>query len=108
MTRCRYLVFFRCLALAIAANYLVFRIELFQEEFENNHPLVSSGLFITLPALNWETFDKDNAPSALSIGVEKIIELIATCDPFLPADARSCNSLQIIRDKSPPVVDSVG
>jgi hypothetical protein len=93
-------------ALLLACNYLAFQVELFEDEYEQNHPVPSAGSGISSYSANWESFDKDNAPQAFYF------------DPILRLDCllvfRSPNvferpatpPFQPIRDKSPPCVAS--
>lgn len=88
-----------------AWNYFAFRVELFDEEYERNHPVGSSDArtaAFSLPSLNWETFDKDNAPKAVKVEPFIFLTLLSrTPDEqffFRPVISQH----QIIRDKSPP------
>ena len=49
------------IALLLAFNYFAFQVELFDDEYEENHPAPTTTCSITHPTLNWESFDKDNA-----------------------------------------------
>jgi hypothetical protein len=95
----------RIFSFIFAFNYFAFRTELIDEEFEQNNPVsdqFSHQASFSLPSLNWETFDKDNAPKAITVTPWISLELVST--------ATSENLLlniipqqkQIIRDKSPP------
>ncbi len=93
------------LAFICAVNYLAFRAELFEEEYEQSHPPVlgcAGQPAITLPSLNWETFDKDNASKAFVIDPQ-IRLLIAGTVPHIsipaPAERPAAGP---VRDKSPP------
>jgi hypothetical protein len=90
-------------ALVLASNYFTFQIELFDDEYEENHPQAPTAPAISSPTLTWESFDKDNAPQP--IVVDAIITLCVTFtlpaeNPFeeIPAP-----TLHRIRDKSPPL-----
>jgi len=95
----------RGLALLIACNYLAFRVELFEDEYENNHPTIdpySHEISYTPPTINWETFDKDNAPKAITIQpFLSLTNLFTLPGESLPRTVISLTQ-QIIRDKSPP------
>jgi len=96
----------RLSALLLACNYFAFRVELFSDEYEQNHP--ATGSYPGQPAysrqtLNWETFDKDNAPKAISVNPWISLELISTI-PDEPLFSKLLpRELLTIRDKSPPL-----
>jgi hypothetical protein len=93
---------FRILAFLVACNYFAFRAELFRDEDAQSHPQQRTGLTISVPTLNWETFDKDNASTAFAADGHIQIELIG----LSPQDDRHVFRLhpqfQLVRDKSPP------
>ena len=91
--------------LVFAWNYFSFRVELFDEEYEQNHPentAGSQGSAFSLPSLNWETFDKDNAPKAVKVEPTVSLTLLSRtpdetfCFRVIPRQS------ELIRDKSPP------
>ena len=91
--------------LVFAWNYFAFRVELFDDEYEQNHPAptpASEGPAFSLPSLTWETFDKDNAPKA--VRVEPVITLtLLAGTPDEQFHFRVIpRHYQLIRDKSPP------
>lgn len=95
----------RAVSLLVACNYFAFRTELFSEEYEHNHPENSGPshqVSINLPSLNWETFDKDNAPKAINVTPWISLTLLGN----LPGESLPCKVVpgawQLIRDKSPP------
>ena len=95
----------RILSLLLACNYFAFRTELFSEEFERDNPQSDVGAqhaSFNLPSLNWETFDKDNAPKAITVKPWISLTLLGN----LPPDALPCKIVPqprlVIRDKSPP------
>jgi hypothetical protein len=95
------------LAVLIACNYFAFRVELFPDENEDNHPGLFTGVAsFTQPALNWETFDKDNAPKAFTILVDPQIIFITIFESPLQTDRYTFEPYQPVRDKSPPPVFS--
>ena len=55
---------YRFVALLLASNYFAFQVELFEDEYEANHPRTYETCSITQPTLTWESFDKENAPKA--------------------------------------------
>jgi hypothetical protein len=80
-------------------------VELFEDEYEENHPAIDPFMHtctLSLPTLTWETFDKDNAPKAITVLPFFSLKLLFTIpDHSLPALV-TVYSQQIIRDKSPP------
>jgi hypothetical protein len=80
-------------------------VELFEDEYEENHPAIDPFMHactLSLPTLNWETFDKDNAPKAITVLPFLSLTLLLTIPGHsLPAPVTVYNQ-QIIRDKSPP------
>ena len=93
------------LPLLLAFNYFSFRVELFRDEDEADHPVqdhFAHTATLGLPTLNWETFDKDNAPKAIKVEPWISLQVIA----LLPAPSMACTvsrpPFQPVRDKSPP------
>ena len=93
------------LALLLACNYFAFRVELFPSEEELNHPVndcFPRTVSVTASTLNWETFDKDNAPKAVTIRVWSGLGVV-TVVPVLPMPpAPHAAPAHPVRDKSPP------
>jgi hypothetical protein len=93
---------YNVLSFVVALNYFVFRTELFKDEETQNHPLPSSTLSFSYPSLNWETFDKDNAPKAIVVDACSRIALIG----LLPLQSHIVDqfhpSIHSVHDKSPP------
>jgi hypothetical protein len=92
----------RVLPLLLALNYFAFRVELCEEENLQHHPERGAGCSLTMPSVDWETFDKENAPEALvvdaSIGFELVGPVIAPRrEPF-----QYFRPFRLIQDKSPP------
>ncbi|MFI5251897.1 MAG: hypothetical protein ACHQQQ_05615 [Bacteroidota bacterium] len=100
-------VSYRLIALIVAFNYFAFRTELYQDEYRENHPERPDKVSFTLSSLNWESFDKDNAPKAFTIHVNAPIELICVLNAPLHTSKNSSQPYQPIRDKSPPVSVSI-
>ncbi|HTY58779.1 MAG TPA: hypothetical protein VMF59_08165 [Bacteroidota bacterium] len=93
---------YRIIGLVLAANYFAFQVELFDDEYEANHPRVSEKCSFTGPVFTWESFDKENAPEAFV--VDPCIEIrplfiVFTDDRLSLPPALFRNR---ILDKSPP------
>jgi hypothetical protein len=93
---------FRFLSLLIAVNYFAFRAEFFEDETARNNPQPQSGVSYSFPTLNWETFDKDNAPTAFVFDGHVQFELLVV----FPAEHRErfqyYPQFRLVHDKSPP------
>lgn len=91
-----------CIALLLAVTYFLFQVEPFEEEYLAQHRGPADELAFAKPSVNWETFDKSNAPKAFtvhpSIGIG-LLHLVParneSLDPF-------CRPFHPVRDKSPP------
>ena len=86
----------------IAMNYFAFRVELFPDEYEDNHPGATNVPSLTQYSVNWESFDKDNAPQAFVFEpATGIGYLYRVCEvrPGISSDYRTPHR---VRDKSPP------
>lgn len=97
-------------ALLVACNYFAFRVELFAAEEEQNHPVrdvASRSALLSAPTVTWETFDKDNAPKAVTIRVWSGLGLIAVVPPSAALPASSFFFPHPVRDKSPPPLPAV-
>lgn len=94
---------YRLIALVLAADYFAFQVELFDDEYEANHPRTSGKSSLTGPVFTWESFDKENAPRAFV--VDPCIEIRplfrVTDEPALPLPPVILRSP--VRDKSPPL-----
>jgi hypothetical protein len=92
----------RSIALALACIFFLFQTELDHEEYQRNHRQLAAGPSIAAPSLTWETFDKQNAPKAFVVTVDKgyscLVVLHADAGLLLPPSV----SLHPVRDKSPP------
>ena len=93
---------FSFIAVCLALNYFAFRTELFADECRTNHPDWCSGHSISNPTLNWETFDKDNAPKAFVANPETKILFLASISDLAVVELPVIESFDLIRDKSPP------
>ena len=91
--------------LLFAFNYFAFRTELFSEEYEQNHPNndpFTKQVAVSLPTLNWETFDKDNAPKAfVFLPPLKTVTIGIIPKPSFVFRIE-IESTEPVRDKSPP------
>jgi hypothetical protein len=92
----------KLLALVVACNYFAFRVELFEKEYEENNRPVSETCAFDSPTLNWETFDKDNAPKAFIFVPPIIFGLLAVLNASTPEHCVEHPTFQLVRDKSPP------
>jgi hypothetical protein len=91
------------IALGLALNYALFQIEPFEEEYEAQHPVTSGVLSYSIPALNWESFDKENAPKAFTFHIVHAPVALQFFYPALPfLWTVSHTPFQPLRDKSPP------
>ena len=93
----------RCVALILAVNYFAFQVELFEDEYEENHPRHDDRLAFSAPTLTWESFDKNNAPQPFVIEPCFRVELIAWLDPPATESLSSHCPFRDLRDKSPPL-----
>jgi hypothetical protein len=94
--------FHALVALLLATNYFAFQAEVFEEEYENNHPERPEGLAFTHSGLSWESFDKENAPQALVFDAGIRIDVLFTLPPVVLPPACTEQPRQPVRDKSPP------
>ncbi len=96
-------VTFQILTLVIACNYSAFRLELCEDEYEQNHPPSDPATAaFTRPSLTWETYDKDNAvpPFVPDAAVRLHVLLRSSDGPALATTA--FRPFRVLRDKSPP------
>ncbi len=87
----------------VALNYAAFRLELFDDEYAENHPAFPTGISFSKPTLTWETFDKNNAPEAFVFNARVAIEPLSISPPVVFANKFAVEPLELIRDKSPPL-----
>lgn len=92
----------RLVAFILATNYFAFQVELFEEEYEANHPKSYDSCSITQPTLSWESFDKENAPQAFvfDAGIQSQFLFLLEREPV--ALHLPFAQYQPIHDKSPP------
>lgn len=98
------------LALLLAANYFAFRTELFSEEYEQNHPATLTDVVqpsFTLLTLNWETFDKDNAPKAIRVEPFIALQFVRRLPEEPVPQLIYSRQPRSILDKSPPPAPSI-
>jgi hypothetical protein len=92
----------RMTAFILAANYFCFQVEVFEEEYEKNNPLPSSGPTFTCSSENWETFGKTNAPKAFVHSVAIEATLLCLCPAVLGHELPACIPFRTVRNNSPP------
>jgi hypothetical protein len=94
----------RVIGLLLAANYFAFQVELFDDEYEANHPKTSQTSSVTGSAFTWESFDKENAPKAFTVDpqieIRPLFSIASEPAPPLPP----VTSSSPVRDKSPPSI----
>ena len=90
-------------ALLLAVNYFCFRVEVFDRESDaNQRSIDTQKLGIGSQTVNWETFDKDNAPKAFVFNPEIHLQILKiTTAPIIPRYTHQVD-LDLVRDKSPP------
>ena len=93
---------YQFICLVLAANYFAFQVELFEEEYEANHPTRSEGAAYSAPTTNWESFDKNNAPQAFVVDAGLQIEFLFTLVSPAAKESPSHSPFHPVRDKSPP------
>jgi len=91
-------------ALTLALNYFAFQVELFEDEYEANHPKSSECGAFSLPTLTWESFDKDQAQQPFVIDALIQLELLYLLPPSGRPESFVHRPGQPIRDKSPPSI----
>lgn len=95
---------FVCTAILLACNYFAFQVELFQDEYEANHPTEqTSGDGLSSPTVTWESFDKDNAQKPYIFNALVELKCLVRYIPIVAVPFFNEPPLQAIRDKSPPV-----
>lgn len=86
----------------LAVVYFLFQIEPFEDEYREHHPAPAGTLAFSKPSVNWESFDKTNAPEAF------VVDPRITCGPLgivtciEPLARPLCAPVHPVRDKSPP------
>jgi len=93
-------------ALILAVNYFSFRTEIFRGEMEANDDVADIlGEFgsVSETSLNWETFDKDNAPKAFVCTPMLPMQILYVVAPIRFSRHPLLTFSHPVRDKSPPV-----
>jgi hypothetical protein len=100
----RWSIVHSCVALLLSCNYFAFQVELFEGEYEANHPAPTpSGVHsLSSPTITWESFDKDNAPQAFVVDAGLRVECLAILAPVPAIQIVAADPHQPVRDKSPP------
>ncbi len=91
------------LSVLVCVTYFAFRIELFGDEYRENHPPLTSLPSISPPSLTWETFDKDNAPQAISLNPTLHAGFLSHVEAPVAEDVTGWTVPHPVRDKSPPI-----
>jgi hypothetical protein len=97
----------RVFTFLFAFNYFAFRVELFSDEYEQNQPATDAfphQVAVSPPSVNWETFDKDNAPKAITVQPHFMLELMCLAPGEQIFSKDIPRQRELIRDKSPPPV----
>jgi hypothetical protein len=90
------------ICLVLSTNYFAFQVELFEEEYERNHPDRTEGCSVTAPRLTWESFDKENASQAFVFDAGLRIEFLFTVATTPSRETQPVRQPGPVRDKSPP------
>jgi hypothetical protein len=90
------------IALLLAWNYFAFQVEIFDCEYEANHPARQVTVSFVAPALSWESFDKDQAPAPYLFDAGARLEVVSLLPFFTPHSPLPYAQPQPVRDKSPP------
>lgn len=94
---------FKFVALSLASVFISFQLEVFDEEYEANHPKPPDTCAFSQPSVNWETFDKNNAPKAFTFDSCVQIEWLEMVEPERDIEPKPFSPFNIVRDKSPPL-----
>lgn len=92
----------KIVALMLATIYFAFQVELFEDEYEANHPTGDGSSEVGSHCLSWESIDKDDAAEPYVfdalIALHALFEIPSEATaPFIElVDAHP------VRDKSPP------
>jgi hypothetical protein len=89
-------------ALILASNYFAFQCELFDDEYEENHPKPAETCSVSAPGLNWESFDKDHAQPPFVFDAHLQFEVVGVLPSPIVTPIPSVPSFFPVRDKSPP------
>jgi hypothetical protein len=91
-----------CVAVTLALTYFLFQVEPFEEEYREAHPVPVEGATFSAPSVNWESFDKTNAPKAFVVDPVVPVVMVAMVLRVDPLDNPLLISVDPVRDKSPP------
>jgi hypothetical protein len=94
--------FFQIVAFVLAVNYFSYQVEFDEKEYLENHRQLSNTLSFAPPSVNWETFDKSNAPKAFVVEVIDKVSLLIVLPPAISENDEFYPQYTAIRDKSPP------
>jgi len=94
---------YRVTALVLSFNYFFFQVELFEKEYEANHPTAPDNCSISIHALSWESFDKDNAPQPFIFNFGQQIDCVLILGTVQAIHVSPVTRHDPIRDKSPPI-----
>jgi len=98
----RHYSFFQFVAFTLAVNYFSYQVEFDEKEYLENNRQLSDTLSFARPSVNWETFDKSNAPKAFVVEVIEKVSLLIVLPPAIPENDEFYPQYSTIRDKSPP------
>lgn len=90
------------MALVLALIYLGFEGEIFEEEYEANHPAKPEKCSLSSPSTSWESLDKEDAPPPFFFNATPCIELLFIVFTPQPVVGIVEAPFDVIRDKSPP------
>lgn len=98
----RHCSFFQIVAFGLAVNYFSYQVEFDEKEYLENHRQLSDTLSFARPSVNWETFDKSNAPKAFVVEVIDKVSLLIVLPLEISENDEFYPQYTTIRDKSPP------
>jgi hypothetical protein len=97
-------VVYRLAAVIILCTYSAFRLECFDDEYEQNHPQHDfTTTSFSRPSLTWETFDKDNATKAFVFDASIRLHLLFKSVDRYVIPRIPPRPYNPVRDKSPPL-----
>ncbi|TAK63060.1 MAG: hypothetical protein EPO24_04510 [Bacteroidetes bacterium] len=94
----------KVLFLLLALNYFAYQVELFEEEYKENHREPSSVLSFAPNSVTWETFGKTSAQKAFVLLVDVAIEQFGILQLPKIRITPPLVTFDIVRDKSPPLL----
>jgi len=86
----------------LAFNYFAFQVELFDDEYEANHPSPSAASGISAYNVTWESFDKDNAPAPFVFDARISFVSLFRLPREVSLPLVHFPGVHPVRDKSPP------